>query len=1352
MNKKDYGINSLADAFLALKDVYEDIEVNVNAKRKGLKEAASVNVRNIEDVESAQKFKAADKKEENSELEVIDVDADSLENLQDGKSYIGKMLLQCNSCKATRFIDIDKLVADENDKELYNVEDECPHCHNKGTGYALIGQVGKTQEDNPEDGAALDNDANNGEEAMFDNTNDVEPQAEETPTEETSDNEDTEENNGETSYDETNASDDTDELDLPELGDEFDVDDVMEDDTEEKSDDEDKKKVKKESLKEDSKIQDNKSKKKSLKEDSTTDMTKVKADIENFRKLIFDTLKQNKGHSLYEVKIDDIKPYSYKFDNKIYYYESTYAFTINLIYDMEGEVTGRDDSFIKEINRGYDENEIIANRKFIENLISKFSEYETGNIGFVIYEDDFELDDSDMWYGCENCEPTPWDPGSFDEYFSGTLTISYPAYIEYNDTDEDDDNEADYAEDDIHLASSDYAAGQWLEGLDEKLDMSTFEGSIANLIDTFTIEDNPVNIKLLNKNGSELGIYSSDDLPFNVKSQMMDTFNTDDNYLEVNVTENGDGTTVNDLFNYYRPDEDNQTTFVVTNVDTDEEEDFDDLTEFLEKYGDYYIDGALGLRTLNIYIADGDLETKVEPLDDEEIEELGKENAEKDESLKEAIDTGAIKGRNIPKTVNKLSQYGEVTVISQAICQDRYENYYSVNGIKQRNKSTVYNWHNGWGQRVNSGTYVNPKYFIAVNMKLPAAFTGKLKDTTIYCFITKECFDKLINTNIENKSYNSFNDLITNLNLDLVGLNTSEYSLVNLRALPNEQEEVTEESLIEEIINSYPGLKLNRINNSLAEEYFIAESIKLNEDIDLVYKNFVKPTNNEKLIEHFKSYTGYEDEVDKFLKEHNISKEQYTKIINESSNSVNEATNKSTIADITYDEAKKYYGEDFINIESLGEDAVGITYRDSKLDSDDNVQETQFGIDSEGHLLDINGNRLVNEVNEKLLVSVKDRAELGEAINKLVEAKEKYRISKSLTEGYRYDIFVNENCKLNEDLFDGEVEVVGDDVDAEATDTELVDNAPSTEVAEPVTTTDIVPADMNPEDVETVQKIDRIANDIVNAIQETYGVDISDKKNLVVADIIQDLQLIGGQKAVDDLANTPVNELTKQMYQEFNGFWDAMDEMISFFTGQKITTSQADRLAQAIQSLDSNSFTTDTIYTKIASPRFLQAAQAGYIPYIDPTALQAPVDECVRTFDEDYNTEDRLKELKEIKKQRKLTDDEAEELAYCENEVDSRRAEQKYLNGECESFDIDEFDECINEYLYSQNPEIDEAYNTVNVKESNKSIVIEGLITREDKTEAITFTATPVLNEENNSQKRFIVTNNKNDLEFNLDL
>ena len=64
---------------------------------------------------------------------------------------------------------------------------------------------------------------------------------------------------------------------------------------------------------------------------------------------------------------------------------------------------------------------------------------------------------------------------------------------------------------------------------------------------------------------------------------------------------------------------------------------------------------------------------------------------------------------------------------------------------------------------------------------------------------------------------------------------------------------------------------------------------------------------------------------------------------------------------------------------------------------------------------------------------------------------------------------------------------------------------------------------------------------------------------------------------------------------------------------------------------------------------------------VDTFRIKVELDENLK---EVYNTEDRIKELKKIKKTRALTDDEAEELAYCENEVDSRNAETRHLNGE----------------------------------------------------------------------------------------
>ena len=1142
MSKRNYGIESITDAFLALSEMDEEIVIP-KRKSKKLDEGASVNVRDTEDVELAQNFRKNDKKEEDSNLEVIDVDADSLENLKDGKSYVGKMLLQCNSCKATRFIDIDKLVADENDKDLYNMEDECPHCHNTGTGYTLIGQVGKATQEN--ETASLDNDEKSDEEAMFDNVDEVEGNTE---TENTGNEENTETENSEDDiekeYDETAVEDDTEDLDLPELGDEFDVDDVMEDDTED--DEEEKDKSKKESLQEDY---------------APVDVKKFVTPLED---------------------MDEDPDYE-------------------AIEDLETTEGCK--------------------------VLGVFQNTDT---------------DLDYWYYCDN-----------GNAYMGTL--EGPDYMAWrwsvmdadeiakllNDSDDDDfEDEEDFD-----------------ESLDEKLDMATFEGSIANLIDTFTIEDSPVNVKVLNKNGSELGIYSSDELPFKIKSQMMDTFNTDDNYFEINVTEDQpkeNGTKVKDLFTYYRPDEYNQTTLLVTDVDTEEETeyvDITDLSDFLEKYGDYYISGALGLRTLNIFITDSDLDTEVEVLDDEEIEDLG------------------------------------------------------------------------------------------------------------------------------------------------------------------DDKEVTEESLVEEIINAHPKLKLNRINNPLAEEYFIRDSIMLGEDLDLVYNNFVKPTKNEKLIENFKSLTGYEDEVDKFLKEHNISKEKYNKIISEdydadednnfASNghcyydSPKNASEKlKTVKDIVA-EYESYYplirqafqsswgtayevgrpkGEK-INVQNeLNYPRYTFDFWEDKKPFEQQLQEFKdFLKDAIKNHLDGNG----NQQNENLLTSVKSRAELGKVINKLVEANEKYRIAKSVTEGYRYDIFVSENCKLNEGLFDAEeVEVLDDDHEAEKVETELVDQTPATEVAEPVETTALVPEDMSPEDVEIVQKIDRIADDICNAINDTYGLDVSDKKNLVVADIIQDLQLIGGQKVVDDLEDTPINNLTKQMYDEFNGFWDALDDLVSFISGERITTSQAERLRSAIESLDSQNFSTENIRKGIASQRFLQAAQSGAIPYINAELLGEPVEESLdktiteetawdrlekiiqrlKDKDESLNedtemnkdntdfkdVESRLGELNYLKTQRELTDEEAEELAYCENEVTNKMTEDD-LEGNLDSFNTQEFDDCVNEY-YANDGENVVAYRTKNVKKVHGNIEIDGVFESVDSDTDVKFTLSP------SNDNEYIVTNDVDDNKFNLTL
>ena len=223
MNNKN--ITGIADAFLAL-SLTEDEEVEFVAD-KNLTEAKEFNIADENAMDAAKNFR--DKSKEAPEeitLEVIDADADTIDHLKDKKSYIGQMILQCNSCKATKFVDADKIKANELDPELYNEEDECPHCHNIGTGYSLVGQVGKQAE--------AENDQSTGDaEATFDN--DMEDTSEEDI--QTNDGEDSEDidsedvdQEDELAYDETDEEDD--EIELPKLGEEYDPDDVSIDDTE----------------------------------------------------------------------------------------------------------------------------------------------------------------------------------------------------------------------------------------------------------------------------------------------------------------------------------------------------------------------------------------------------------------------------------------------------------------------------------------------------------------------------------------------------------------------------------------------------------------------------------------------------------------------------------------------------------------------------------------------------------------------------------------------------------------------------------------------------------------------------------------------------------------------------------------------------------------------------------------------------------------------------------------------------------------------------------------------------------------------------------------------------------------
>ena len=90
---------SILDAFIALRD--DDFE-DVN-------EGKAYSVYSKDKMEKAKKFLDEEATKE-VKLEVIDVNADSLEHVKEGKEYVGQMLLQCASCRSVKFCDMEALV------------------------------------------------------------------------------------------------------------------------------------------------------------------------------------------------------------------------------------------------------------------------------------------------------------------------------------------------------------------------------------------------------------------------------------------------------------------------------------------------------------------------------------------------------------------------------------------------------------------------------------------------------------------------------------------------------------------------------------------------------------------------------------------------------------------------------------------------------------------------------------------------------------------------------------------------------------------------------------------------------------------------------------------------------------------------------------------------------------------------------------------------------------------------------------------------------------------------------------------------------------------------------------------
>lgn len=175
---------------------------------------------------------------------------------------------------------------------------------------------------------------------------------------------------------------------------------------------------------------------------------------------------------------------------------------------------------------------------------------------------------------------------------------------------------------------------------------------------------------------------------------------------------------------------------------------------------------------------------------------------------------------------------------------------------------------------------------------------------------------------------------------------------------------------------------------------------------------------------------------------------------------------------------------------------------------------------------------------------------------------------------------------------------------------------------------DVVPNNLSEEEINILGKVSRIANDICEAIKNYYDIEVTPA--LVVADILQDLKLISGAIDISELEDTPINNLTKQMFQNYEDGYRLIDDIMTTLTGESFTTLPEDKLRDAINSLDGPQFDKENIERMIRSPKFVAAVEQGMVPYIPNGMNHELIESMKQKVNEDNNNEDEIEDKLDI--------------------------------------------------------------------------------------------------------------------------
>ena len=357
---------------------------------------------------------------------------------------------------------------------------------------------------------------------------------------------------------------------------------------------------------------------------------------------------------------------------------------------------------------------------------------------------------------------------------------------------------------------------------------------------------------------------------------------------------------------------------------------------------------------------------------------------------------------------------------------------------------------------------------------------------------------------------------------------------------------------------------------------------------------------------------------------------------------------------------------------------------------------------------------------DEMLGSYRSRKELSEALKKLKEQKIPYIIRRSTNENYRYDVLKEDAALTTID----EPEVI-DPKKAERSE--------------------VVPANLSDTEVEVLNRLFDISKDISDNIQKYYGIQADPR--LIVADMVQDLRLVNGDLKPEDLPDTPINQVTKEMYSDYNSFYNFVDQIETLITGEEHHTTPEDKLQQAIQMLDSHEFSPEAIEQGIASDKFLEQIRRGAIPFIPQD--QVPM---IESYLKECGNKPECKGVdcdKETEKPEDVQIGEKEKDKEILNEMPADEDNDHIDEEATVEMEISKFDEDINNYL-------DESYEDTVLYTTTKgyidpygNILLEGFLKSETAQTKIDFTLCPSKKmNEGVEETIYHVTNNLSEEEF----